>query len=87
MCAGVVGLRVVLARAGTRIVGLWAAFMLALYAPALTPLQGSSYSLRAIAIAALCLAGYCLLALAPDRHGEDSASTDSVPALAIDSPA
>jgi hypothetical protein len=90
MVAGIAGLRAVFPRAGAWITGVWAAFMLGLYVPELTPPEGTSYSFGAIVVAAACLAGYCFVALRRDSGDpEDEASTQAEPhpAFAIDSPA
>jgi hypothetical protein len=63
MVAGILGLRAVVPRLGAWIVAIWAVFMLALYVPALTPPESTSYSLAAILLSALCVAGFSWLAL------------------------
>lgn len=57
------GLRAVFPRFGLVYVAVASALSLALYAPALDPLPGTSYSPVAIAIAVLALAGFVFLAL------------------------
>lgn len=63
LVAGVVGLRATFPRFALYYVGLSAALSLALYAPVLDPLPGSSYSAVAILIFVLALAGYVVVAL------------------------
>jgi hypothetical protein len=87
MVAGILGLRAVFPRAAIWIVGVWAAFMLGLYVPELTPPEASSYSFWSILITAVCLAGYCLLALRRDPDDETSDQVEASLAVAIDSPA
>jgi MFS family permease len=91
MCACVAGLRAVFPRVGAWIVGVSAVLMLAVYVPAITPPEGTSYSLGAIVAAAIFLVGFCWVALRRDEDGEDdakvSAPVEPRPALAIDSPA
>lgn len=64
-----VGLRAVLPRFAVWFLGFNALFTLALYAPALDPLEGTSYSLPNALAAALSLAGFVALAL---RSGDSS---------------
>jgi hypothetical protein len=87
MVAGIAGLRSVFPRAGTWIAAVWAAFMLGLYVPELTPPEGSAYSLRAIVICAICLVAYCLVAVGRGSREERPDQVESRPAVAIDSPA
>ena len=87
MVAGIAGLRAVFPRAGAWIIGVWAAFMLALYVPELTPPEASSYSFWSILITAFCLAGYCLVALRRDRDDAVPTQAEPHPTVAIDSPA
>jgi hypothetical protein len=90
MVAGICGLRAVWPRAGGWIVGIWAVFMLALYVPNVTPPEGSSFAPLSAVIVAICLVGYCLVALRSDRERDDGAGEPAAeprPALAIDSPA
>jgi hypothetical protein len=87
MVAGILGLRAVFPRAAIWIVGVWAAFMLGLYVPELTPPEASSYSFWSILITAVCLAGYCLLALRRDSDDETADQVEASPAVALDSPA
>jgi hypothetical protein len=87
MVAGILGLRAVFPRAAIWIVGVWAAFMLGLYVPELTPPEASSYSFWSILITAVCLAGYCLLALRRDPDDETADQVEASPAVALDSPA
>jgi hypothetical protein len=63
LVAGVVGLRAVFPRFALYYVGLSAALSLALYAPVLDPLPGSSYSAVAILAFVLALAAYVVVAL------------------------
>jgi hypothetical protein len=63
ICGCVAGLRAVLPRFAVWWLGLSGAVMLALYAPALNPLPGTSYSALAILVAAASLAGFTALAL------------------------
>ena len=62
---GVVGMRAVFPRFAFWYVAVASALSLALYAPALDPLPGTSYSASAIALAGLGLAGFVYLALRP----------------------
>lgn len=87
MVAGVCGLRAVWPRAGTWIVGVWAAFQLALFVPALTPPEATSYSFWSFLIVAVSLVGYGLLALGRDRGATAPAPHEVRPRVAIDSPA
>jgi hypothetical protein len=91
ICACVAGLRAVFPRIGAWIVGVSAVLMLGVYVPAITPPAGTSYSLGAIAAAAISLVGFCWVALRRDREdegdGEASAAVEPRRALAIDSPA
>ncbi|HEY5333945.1 MAG TPA: hypothetical protein VIJ21_10405, partial [Solirubrobacterales bacterium] len=61
VCACIAGLRAVLPRLGTWIVGISTVLMLALYAPALGPGEGNSYSFGTILLAAIFLLGFCWL--------------------------
>jgi hypothetical protein len=91
VCACVAGLRAVFPRFGAWIVAVSAALMLAVYVPAITPPEGTSYSLGAIIAAAVFLVGFCWVALR--REGEPEAPVEVAPAaeqrasIAIDSPA
>ncbi|HWC09050.1 MAG TPA: hypothetical protein VG458_08360, partial [Solirubrobacterales bacterium] len=62
LVGGVVGLRATFPRFALYYVGLSAALSLALYAPALDPIPGSSYSVVAILLCALALAAFGFLA-------------------------
>jgi hypothetical protein len=62
VAGAVAGLRAVLPRFAIYYVALASALSLAIYAPALDPPIGSSYSLPAALVAALALAGFCALA-------------------------
>jgi hypothetical protein len=73
---GVVGLRSVLPRFSLWYVGIGAALSLALYAPALAPPEGTSYSAWAIVLAAVALVGFIWLALR-GRDGEPDRKTAS----------
>jgi hypothetical protein len=64
----VVGLRAVYPRFALGYVGAASLLSLALYVPSLEPLPGTSYSPIALAISALALAGFALLAF-KSRHG------------------
>ncbi len=86
MVAGICGLRAVWPRAGTWIVGAWALFSLILFIPYTPAPEGTSFSFFSAAIAAVCLAGYCLLAFERSRDGEEPVA-DPRPPVAIDSPA
>jgi MFS family permease len=87
VCAGVAGFRASFPRLGAWIVGISAALMLALYAPALDPNEGTSYSFASILLAAVFLGGFCWVALRREPDEGVSAPAESSPALAIDSPA
>jgi hypothetical protein len=87
ICVGVAGLRAVVPRLGTWIVAVSATLMLALYIPALNPPEATSYSLGAILVAAICLAGFCWVALRSGPRDEASIPAEPRPATAIDSPA
>ncbi len=63
MAGSVAALRAVWPRFGTWYVAIAAALSLALYAPALDPTPGTSYSWSAIVTSALALAGFVLVAL------------------------
>jgi hypothetical protein len=62
-CGAVAGLRAVFPRFAVYWVAFSAALMTAIYAPSLDPLPGTSYSLLAILVAAVSLAGFAALAL------------------------
>jgi hypothetical protein len=66
----VVGLRAALPRFALYYVGLSAMLSLAIYAPVLDPLPGSSYSAAAIVVAAVALAGFGVVALRGDGFRE-----------------
>lgn len=87
MCAGVAGLRAAFPRAGAWIALVSAVLMLAVYVPAVTPPENSSYSLWSGLIAALCLAGFCFVLLQRERGAEAQTVVGEPPAAAIDSPA
>jgi hypothetical protein len=87
MCAGVAGLRAAFPRAGAWIALVSAVLMLAVYVPAVTPPENSSYSFWSGLIAALCLAGFCFVLLQRERGAEARTVVGEPPAAAIDSPA
>jgi hypothetical protein len=68
LVGAVVGLRAVFPRFGIYYSLIAAAVMLAIYAPALHPLEGTSYSLLAIVVTALSLAGFAVLAVRGERE-------------------
>lgn len=83
----VVGLRAVFPRFGLWFAVAVSLLNLAIYAPALDPPAGSSYSVVAIAVSALALAGFALLAFGPARRdgsadSGDAASPTREPAVA-----
>lgn len=83
----VVGLRAVLPRFALWYVLAVSLLNLAIYAPALDPPAGSSYSVVAIAVSALALAGFARLAFGPARtdgsaDSGDAASPTREPAVA-----
>ncbi len=63
MCGAVAGLRAIAPRFAIYYAGVWAALTLALYAPVLNPVSGSSYSVLAALVVAASLVGYGVLAL------------------------
>jgi hypothetical protein len=65
LVGGVVGLRATFPRFALYYVGASAVLSLALYAPALDPLPGSSYSVAAILLSALALAAFVFVAFRP----------------------
>jgi hypothetical protein len=70
LVGGVVGLRAVLPRFAIFYVGLSALLSLALYAPVLDPIPGSSYSAVAIVVAAAALAAYLAATLLGEGAGQ-----------------
>jgi hypothetical protein len=87
MCAGVAGLRAVFPRLGIWIVAIGTALMFAVYVPALTPPEGTTYQVLSILLCAVSLVGYCLLALRRDGDRDAPEPVEPRPAVAIDSPA
>ncbi len=87
MCAGVAGLRASFPRVGGWIAAVSAALMLAIYVPAVTPPEHTSYSLGSALLAALFLAGFCFLLVLRERGADAPAPVAARPAAAIDSPA
>jgi hypothetical protein len=70
IAGAVVGLRAALPRFALYYVGFSALLSLAIYAPVLDPLPGSSYSAAAIVVAAVALAGFAVVALCGDGFRE-----------------
>jgi len=68
MCAAVAGLRASFPRFAVGLVGVNAALVLALYAPALDPPEGSAYSAIAILLTLAALAGFVAVALRGSRY-------------------
>lgn len=62
-CGAVAGLRAILPRFAVCFVGLSALLMLAIYAPVLDPFPGTAFSLPAVLVATLSLAGFGAAAL------------------------
>lgn len=85
--AAAVGVRSLFPRFGLWLLALNAAAMLALYAPALEPPVGSSYSSGSGLLAAAALAAFCFVSLLRDRGADAPARVGERPAAAIDSPA
>lgn len=83
LVGGVVGLRATFPRFALYYVGVAAALSLALYAPALDPIPGSSYSVVAIVLCALALAAFGLVAFGRDElrpaGGDAGADDDRAP--------
>jgi hypothetical protein len=77
-CGAVAGLRAIFPRFAVYFAGLSALLMLAIYAPVLDPLPGTSFSFAAALLAALSLAGFGALALRADG-GPPQPSPPSVP--------
>ena len=69
ICGCVAGLRAAFPRFAVYWVAFSSAVMLALYAPSLYPLPGTSYSALAILVSALSLAGFAALALRAPEPG------------------
>jgi hypothetical protein len=69
-CGAVIGLRATYPRFAIYFTMVAAALMLAVYAPALRPLEGTSYSPLAILVAVLALGGFAALALRREGTGE-----------------
>lgn len=87
LCAGVAGLRAAFPRAGAWVAAISAALMLAIYVPAVTPPENSSYSFGSGLLAALFLAGFCFVSLRRERGARAPAPVAERPVAAIDSPA
>lgn len=79
LTAGVVGLRAVFPRFGLYYVGLSALLSLALYAPVLDPVPGTSYSALAIVVALAALAAYVAVAVAVLGEGAGEARAQGSP--------
>lgn len=76
IAGAVAGLRAVLPRFAVYYLGFASLLSLALYAPAVDPPLGSSYSLVAAAVAGLALLGFCLMTLL-GQNGESLADRSS----------
>lgn len=80
--ACVVGLRAVFPRFAIWWTSIAAAVMLAIYVPALTPPEGTSYSALAILISVVTLAAFVFLALRGDGAGDERPELAAEPAWA-----